>query len=102
MKVHFKPHSYFVISFVVTLGVLGLLYFTSWKWSYYKEWRAIQRSLLFKVTKKRTFSIAELMGPTNVEEVVKPNKSTILMEPSMPFVEVRMFSIFFDNRIITN
>lgn len=65
---------------IVLLTLLSVMSAHYWK---LKAWRDLRHTLV--PPEMHTFSISEMMGSTNVFEVVKPNVSTILMEPANPF-----------------
>lgn len=85
MRIYFKSIYHTVLVTVLSLFLLCALYISVWRWN------DLKKSLL-KSKQSKKFSVAELMGSTNVVEVVQPNVSTIILEPSMPFLKVHILN----------
>lgn len=81
MRIRFRNKTLIGIAMLSLL--VFVLYFSLRRWNGFNRLSGVRA-----LKKKQKFSIAELMGSSNVFEVVKPNLSTILSQPSIPFLKV--------------
>ncbi|CAL8118841.1 unnamed protein product [Orchesella dallaii] len=96
MRVHIKFITYILLGVILTAFVFIVLMpcvASEWRQIIVKVRKVlgldVDRHVPYQ-SKLKKFSITEMMGSTDVFEVVKPNENTVILEPSVPFLQGQM------------